>query len=479
MKETAGASTSLRAGSLTFVEVLATSVALIGPSMTPILIAPYMFANAGNGTWLAFLFGAGMLVVVALNLNQFARRFTGAGSMYEYAAENLGPILGALAGWSLLWAYVFVAAAVVGAMSLFVSLLLHDANLVNASTPAIYVSIAIVLGAVCWQAAYRGVQVSAIVMLVLEAISVLIILVVVAIVLLRHGPALDPNQLTIKGGVPNWGLAVMTAVFSLVGFESATAFGAEAKRPLVTIPRAVIASVVFASAFFIIATYAEIVGLAHAPKPLDQQTFPLGTLVGLYNIGYLRVPIAIGALFSAFSVCLACITTAGRIAYAVAQAGLFPRALGAIEPRHNTPHVAVTLVTVVVVSIAAASLAAGVLPIDAFNNCGTLSAFGLIVIYAAISIAASLYVKRIGALRWIDIAISAVAVVLLGVPAVSLIYSNTAPPQRWFGYYFAGFMVVGLLWFSRAASVRAQRRTDDDQSPGNAKREEDDKNPDP
>ncbi|MFY9738338.1 MAG: APC family permease [Candidatus Cybelea sp.] len=478
MDETVGASSSLRTGSLTFIEVLATSIALIGPSMTPILIAPYMFANAGDGTWLAYLFGAGMLVVVALNLNQFARRFTGAGSMYEYAAENLGPALGALSGWSLLWAYVFVAAAVVGAMSLFVGLLLNDAGMLVASTPAIYVAIAIILGAVCWQAAYRGVQVSAIVMLVLEAISVAIILLVVGIVLLRHGPALDPNQLTIKGGVPNWGLAVMTAVFSLVGFESATAFGAEAKRPLVAIPRAVIASVLFASAFFIIATYAEIVGLGHAAKPLDQQTFPLGTLVGLYDIGYLRVPIAIGALFSAFSVCLACITTAGRIAYAVAKAGLFPRALAAIEPRHNTPHVAVTLITVVVVSIAAAALAAGVLPIDVFNNCGTLSSFGFIVIYAAISIAASLYVKRIGALRWIDVAISALAVVLLAVPAVSLIYSVPAPPQRWFGYYFLGFMVIGWLWFSRAALVSAQRRRDDDQAAGDAKREENDKNPD-
>jgi amino acid transporter len=477
MDETVGASSSLRPGSLTFVEVLATSIALIGPSMTPILIAPYMFANAGNGTWLAYLFGAGMLVVVALNLNQFARRFTGAGSMYEYAAENLGPTLGALAGWSLLWAYLFVATAVVGAMSLFVGLLLHDAGILAASTPAIYVAIAVILGAVCWQAAYRGVQVSAIVMLVLEAISVLIILLLVVIVLLRHGPALDPSQLTIKGGVPNWGLAVMTAVFSLVGFESATAFGAEAKRPLVAIPRAVIASVVFASAFFIIATYAEIVGLEHAAKPLDQQTFPLGTLVDLYNIGYLRVPIAIGALFSAFSVCLACITTAGRIAYAVAKAGLFPRALAAIEPRHNTPHVAVTLITVVVVSIAGASLAAGALPIDVFNNCGTLSAFGFIVIYAAISVAACLYVKRIGAMRWIDVAISVLAVLLLGVPAVSLIYSVPAPPQRWFGYYFVGFMVIGWLWFSRAASVSARGR-DNDQPAGDAKREEDDKNPD-
>lgn len=442
-------SASLKAGSLTFIEVLATSIALIGPSMTPILIAPYMYANAGNGTWLAYLFGGGMLIVVAMNINQFARRFTGAGSMYEYAAENLGPAVGALAGWSLLWAYVFVAAAVVGAMALFVSLLLRDAGAPVAPSAGEYLVIAAVVGAVCWQAAYRGVQVSAIVMLLLEAISVSIILVLVVIVLTRHGFLVDSNQLTIKGGVPNWGLAVMTAVFSLVGFESATAFGAEAKRPLVTIPRAVIGSVVFASAFFIVATYAEIVALGRASQPLDQQAFPLGTLVGLYNVGYLRVPIAIGALCSAFSVCLACITTAGRLTYAMALAKLFPPALVRIEPKHDTPNVAVTVVTAATVAAAMAALACGVSPIDVFNNFGTLSSFGFIVIYALISIAACLYVKRIGAMRWIDVAISALAVALLAVPAVSLIYSNPAPPQRWFAYYFLAFLAVGAVWFAR------------------------------
>ena len=74
MTQSAQARASLKAGSLGFIEVLATSVALIGPSMTPLLIAPYMYADAGNGTWLAYLFGGTMLVFVALCINQFARR---------------------------------------------------------------------------------------------------------------------------------------------------------------------------------------------------------------------------------------------------------------------------------------------------------------------------------------------------------------------------------------------------------------------
>src|SRR5580704_14869814 len=284
---------SLRAGSLTFNEVLATSVALIGPSMTPILIAPYMFALAGNGTWLAYVFGGTMLVFVALCINQFARRSSAAGSMYGYVADHLGPRAGAIAGWTLLWAYGFVATAVLGAMALFVERLLLAGGM---HVPVLLV--VVVLAALAWQAAYRGVQVSAIVMLVLEAISVGIILILVAIVLHAHGPSLDANQVRIKGGFPGGiGLAIAFAIFSFVGFESATAFGAEAKAPLVTIPRAVIGSVIFAAAFFVVATYAEIVGLAHLGRPLDKEQFPLQTLVDGYGLGYLAIPITIGAVF--------------------------------------------------------------------------------------------------------------------------------------------------------------------------------------
>ncbi|HEY6326063.1 MAG TPA: APC family permease [Candidatus Cybelea sp.] len=433
---------SLREGSLTFIEVLATSIALIGPSMTPVLIAPYMFALAGSGTWLAYVFGGTMLVFVALCINQFARRSSAAGSMYGYVADHLGPTVGAIAGWTLLWAYGFVATAVLGAMALFIELLLQGTGL---HLPAI--AIVAVLAVIAWQAAYRGVQISAIVMLVLEVVSVSIICLVVGIVLHDHGPSLDSSQLHLVHAFPGGiGLAIAFAVFSFVGFESATAFGAEAKRPLVTIPRAVIGSVLFASAFFVIATYAEIVGFAHAGKPLDQQTFPLGALVSAYGIGELRLPITVGALFSAFSVCLACITTAGRIAYAMGRSGLLPNAFARIEPRHDTPNVAVTVVTAITLVVAVIALASRVAPIDVFNNCGTLSTFGFILIYMLIAVAALVYTRRLGEMRVVDVAISGIALVLLVLSAVWFFSTIPAPPQHWFVYYFLAFLAAGWIW---------------------------------
>jgi amino acid transporter len=431
----------MKAGSLNFIEVLATSIALIGPSMTPILIAPYMYALAGNGTWLAYVFGGTMLIFVALCVNGFARRSSAAGSMYGYVADHLGPAAGAIGGWTLLWAYGFVAAAVLGAMALFVQGLLATAGL---HAPSL--AVVVVLAAIAWQAAYRGVQVSAIVMLVLEVVSVTVICVLVAIVLHAHGPSLDPNQMRVKGGFPGGvGLAIAFAVFSFVGFESATAFGAEAKRPLVTIPRAVIGSVIFAAAFFVIATYAEIVGLSHLGKPLDKEQFPLQTLVEGYGLGYLAIPITVGAICSAFSVCLACITTAGRIAYAMAAVGILPAPFARIEPRHDTPNVAVTVVTATALAVAFGALAFGVAPIDVFNNCGTLSSCGFILIYMLIAIAVVAYCKQLGELRAVDVVVSCVAVLLLLLTAITL--PMAAPPQRWFGLYFLAFIAAGWGWY--------------------------------
>ena len=81
----------LRSNCLNYWEVLAQAIALISPTMTAALIVPAMYGNAGNGSWLAYAFGTVMLLFVALNLNQFAKRSTTAGSMFAYVDARAGP----------------------------------------------------------------------------------------------------------------------------------------------------------------------------------------------------------------------------------------------------------------------------------------------------------------------------------------------------------------------------------------------------
>ena len=115
---------ALRAGCLNFTELSAISVANIGPTIVAALIVPLMYANAGNGSWLAYLFGTVMLLFVTLNLNQFARRSAATGSMHAYTVMGLGAMAGGISGWCLVWAYLFDGIAGVAGFAIFGNALL-------------------------------------------------------------------------------------------------------------------------------------------------------------------------------------------------------------------------------------------------------------------------------------------------------------------------------------------------------------------
>ena len=101
----------LKPNCLSFTEVLAQAVALISPTMTAALIIPVMYSNTGDWSWMSYALGTVMLLFVAYNLNQFASRSTGAGSMYAYICRGLGVTAGAIGGWSLIWAYLGISIA--------------------------------------------------------------------------------------------------------------------------------------------------------------------------------------------------------------------------------------------------------------------------------------------------------------------------------------------------------------------------------
>ncbi|MEO9170529.1 MAG: APC family permease [Candidatus Baltobacteraceae bacterium] len=433
----------LRAGSLSFIEVLAASVALIGLTMTPVLIAPYMFAAAGNASWLAYIFGAIMMLLVAVCLNHFARRTTASGSMFLYAAKELGPVVGTLAGWSMLWAYIFVGAAQFGAQPLFISQL---GDAVGIHVAAIFPML--LLGLICWMLAARDIALSTIVMLALESISVLIICVLTAVVLFHHGPHIDPAQLHLAGaGKASIGLGIATAIFSFVGFESASAFGDEARSPLRTIPRAIIWSVIIASAFFVLAMYTEILGLHASKTPLDQLSNPLQTLADLSGVPYLKIPITIGAIFSSFSVALACVNTAARVMLPMAGSGILPARVASINHRFKTPQFALGIVVVLMFLIGVSMFYRGVAPIDIFNFCGTLSALSFIAIYLLIVIAAPRYLRRVRELRPLDVVVSVAASICLIGTGITLFYPVPPPPTNYFPYVFIAYLAIGLVLY--------------------------------
>ena len=244
-KPAAGA---LRAGCLNFTELSAISVANIGPTLVAALVVPLMYASAGNASWLAYLFGTIMLLFVTFNLNQFARRSAATGSMHAYTVMGLGATTGGISGWCLVWAYLFDGIAGVAGFAIFGNALF---GMLGFQVPNVLMFA--ILCFIIWFLAYEDVQISSIVMLVFEALSITMILILCAVVLSKHKFALDTAQLTLKGSsLSGIAMGVNIAVFSLVGFENATAFGEEAKEPLVTIPRVLIVNLILTGLFFVL-----------------------------------------------------------------------------------------------------------------------------------------------------------------------------------------------------------------------------------
>ena len=119
---------------------------------------------------------------------------------------------------------------------------------------------ALVMVVACYLA-YRDVQISARLMLWLEAGSVALISLVAIGIIVKHGSHIDMAQFNLQGVTPEkLRLGLVLAIFSSVGFESATSLGSEAKDPLTSIPRAVKWSAILAGLFFFLCAYAEVLG---------------------------------------------------------------------------------------------------------------------------------------------------------------------------------------------------------------------------
>ena len=433
----------LRSGALGFPAVLGQSIALISPTMTAVLIIPLAFSNAGQGTWLAYLFGMVMLLFVVFCLNKFTRRSAGPGAMYTYTTSGLGAGAGVFSGFTLIWSYLFIGVAGLTGFTVFAAQFLAAVGFKGTIPPVYFFAVSALT---CWYIAYRDIRLSSILTLVLEGLSVACILSLAAIVLFSHGLPVDHSQLTLTGVGPHGlSLAVVACIFSLVGFESATSLSGEAKNPLRSVPRAVIWSLILTGLFMVFMSYVEVFGTRHYATPLGSIAAPLNVLSRIYGVSYFRIPVSLGAMVSFFSLSLSCLNAGSRIIYPMGQHLVFPGRLGRAHPRNGTPHVAIT-VYIAIMFLIPTVLEMNTNPLTTFGDAGTLAAFGFLLAYFLISVAAPAYLARRHELRPGDIVIAAVACLCLLVPTIGSFYPVPPYPTDIFPYIFLGYLALGGAW---------------------------------
>jgi amino acid transporter len=442
----------LRHEILSPMETLAQSVSTMAPSTTPVATIPLVCALSGNGTWLAYLLATFAIFLVAWCISRYAKYSASPGSLYVYASKTLPAPLSAVAAWSLLLAYIATGSSVIGGFYHYANILLRDAGARTLSATVLALAVTAISMAIAW----RDVKISARLMLWIEVASLIAIFSVVTLVLFRHGARLDWEQLRLHGMTGSGlRLGLVLALFSYVGFESATTLGAEARNPLRTIPRAVIQSAVFCGIIFIVCSYAEVLGFRSANQDLGTSPAPMHVLATLGGIPIFGVLIDVGALVSLFAGTLACITAAARVLLLMSHNGLAHRALRNTHLRNATPSSAI-LVTGIAAVVPVVILALrGASGLDVYGWLGALATYGFMVTYALASISLPRYLRDLGVFHSGSRFIPLLAFAAMLFALVGNLYPVPEGPYGKLPYIYLVYLAAGMAWFFVAS--RSQR----------------------
>jgi len=299
-----------------------------------------------------------------------------------------------------------------------------------------------------WLIAYKDIRLSTRVMLVLEVVSMALILMLGIIVMIKRHTLVDTAQFNFANmNFAGLKAGLILAIFSFVGYESATTLGEEAKNPHVNIPRSVLLSALISGTFFMLTAYIAVMGFEGLHGSLAESTAPFNDLARGFGVEAFGVLISVGAVISLFACALASVNAAARIIFSMSHGGIFTAQVGRAHSTNHTPHLAVSLCCIMVFAMPAVLLLRGTALLDIFNDLSTIATFGFLVAYVLISIAAPVFLRRIGAQSGASVLKSLAAILFMVPPVVATVYPLPSPPADRFSWYFAVYVGVGAIWY--------------------------------
>ena len=436
----------LRRDSLNFTETLAQSVAVIAPTASPAVNLQLVFASSGNGTWFTYLLATIGLLFIGVCIKQFAKDTATPGSLYSYVTKGLGPTAGFVTGWALVVAYLATGIAVIAYCAIYAQTLLTKIHL---NVPALALFCVVV--AIAWLIAFKDVRLSTKMMLALEATSVSLIL-ILGFVMLSHTGLHLADQLSLKGMNPltHTGMnglqgGMVLAVFSFVGFESATALGAESKNPKKSIPMAVLLSTTIAGAFFILMSFIMVSGFSSAALT-DPNLVALDGMAKIAHAPVLGVLTSIGAMVSLFACSLGCITATARILLSMSRDGLLHTSMGKAHNNNATPHIASSISAIIMIALLAGLALKGFGALDIYNMTGTIATYGFLLCYVLIAVGAVVLASREKSLSPLLVIAAVIGILFMGLAVKGSVSPWPTAPDQYLPQIFAVYMVIGVIY---------------------------------
>jgi amino acid transporter len=377
-----GSHDRLRERSIGLPQVLFQSITHMAPGAAIAFSILFSVQFAGPALPLAALLALVACLLVASSIGQMAKKIPSAGGLYSYVTHGLGKVPGFMVGLIFLCFQPLVAPL----LFLIFAWATEDVvkNDLNVSTSTWWLWVLVAAGIV-FVLAYRDVRLStnAGVILGIFEIAVFAALAIWMILSNLGDLSLSPfDARNAEAGTFNGIFKGMVfTILAFIGFEASAPLGEEAERPRWTIPRAVVGSCLAIGIFYVLCSYAWVIGTnGNFTEATLAQANPWRHLADVYwGGGWVLIFLAI--VNSALANSNAGVNAASRVMYAMGRNGVLPAAFARTHPVHRTPHVA----------IVAQMIFGVVLALLMGWKWGPLNAFGIIS-YAAVSLVILVYI---------------------------------------------------------------------------------------
>ena len=378
--------------------VTVNAMALIAPGaflwITFVQQAGYAFPS-GMSMWAGIFVALMLAYATAVSYSELAKLYPGAGSSYLFAeqaflntthAYKFARIAKFVIGWASHLYYWMYPGVMVATMGIMIGYIVGNIapNTINAGIPGpVFMALIAVIFAfaVAW-IAFQGVNGSTMVNIAINGIQIVALLFFSALAIayrMSHpagaaGLALDANGNVVSatlsyaftGDTPahmnalsvllphhfSWVMLQATvAILLLVGFESVTSLGEEAKNPTKDIPRGVLLSLTiqglfcylieyFAANYFMSSAYSLAAAKGSAAPIGDMMVLVGNALLGGHGQAFMLVE-ALTVFLALIGTTLSCINTGARVTYAMGRDEEVPEHFGFLHGKNLTPHRAI------------------------------------------------------------------------------------------------------------------------------------------
>jgi amino acid transporter len=441
-----GVEPQLKRGIVPFIGSLTQSVALLGPSAGIGLVVAGVVGVVGSVAWFTWLIGMIAIGCVAYAILALSRRFLTTGGLYPLAGKAAGTLAGYFTAFGALVWLIVAAPAVIIQTGIFMAAFLNLPAFGIPETHAVVMIVSLVTLLATGGLAYWGIHIATRVMLAIEGTTLAAILVLVIITFaVHHGGIVDPAEFRFSGLSASTIISgLVLVVFAFGGFESATILGQEARRGQRDIPRAVLGSVIVAGLFFMVATYAMVLGFSGTRYDLATSPSALGQLAIIDGVTWYAYIVNAALVAATFGVNIALYNAGARLLYTLPREGIGPAWLRRVSARRQTPvsgilvFLLVNLVVVLVVGFG------GISPVAAFDDLGTLSGYGTSVMYLVTAVAAALFLARLRPRQVVGVVISLLGALIMAYGLYTSFVPFPAYPTSIFTGIFIGFALLAI-----------------------------------